>query len=325
MSLSIAEIYSSRIDESNPFDSPLYRECWLAHLAEKYRVIRTHEDFALHAKRTAKGLITLRELKPVASHTAWSQDLTSERVETLLSLPPKMDWDYFYMVWSGSRREQQAIELLEKAGYPILDGWAKPMHVADISGGFENYLTRQNSNNRYQIKKKLKLAQKGRPEFVRFEREDEIAPFFEQFFEAHITYWQAKIGYSYFSDPAERAFTLAWARILHQQGKLRLRGLKLNDRLCNLTMGFVHGNTFYWQLTINTGDQLDLFPGIAGLYMGMEEAGREGLEVFNMGYGSLPYKIQAQTHTDSRNVLVVINPQSFKGRLYGAWFRYKNR
>ncbi len=78
-------------------------------------------------------------------------------------------------------------------------------------------------------------------------------------------------------------------------------------------------------LTINTGHALELYPGMVSLYLRMQEAAQEGARLFNMGYGAMPYKLQTQTHEDPRNVLVVINPRSFKGQIFKLFFEYKNR
>lgn len=310
-----------KISSLNPFQEELFKSCWFEHLAEKYHVAERYGDFALHAKKTAKGLLTIRELKFFASHTGWFQDFTEERVDAFEVLTQEIDWDYLYMVWAGSRAELQAFDRLKSLGYPMTEGWAKPMHMVDLNGGFEGYLASRNSKDRYNIRQKLKKA--GHCELFSYDRFEDIDIFFEWFFELHVPYWKTKVGYSFFSDPAEKAFTVAWAKALYPTGKLRLHGLKLDGRIANLSFSFVEGDTLYWVLTINTGHKLEAFPGLVSLYLRLQEAAAEGITSFNMAYGAMPYKLQVQTHTDSRNVLIVANPKSIKGRLFHAYHRYK--
>jgi hypothetical protein len=305
----------------NPFQGEIFQSCWSEHLAGKYQVTERYGDFAIHSKKFAKGLLTVRELKFLASHTGWFQDFTSERVEALKSLSREVDWDYLYMVWAGSREKFQAFEYLKSCEYPMLQGWAKPMHIVDLQNGFEGYLASRNSKDRYNIRQKLKRA--GHCELFTYDRFEDIDAFFEWFFDLHVPYWKSKTGYSFFADPAEQAFTAAWAKALYPTGKLRLHGLKLDGKIANLSFSFIDGDTLYWVLTINTGHQLEAFPGLVSLYLRMQEAATEGINTFNMAYGAMPYKLQVQTHTDSRNALIVINPKSIKGRLFQAYYRYK--
>jgi hypothetical protein len=311
--------------DSNPFHAELYRDGWFEHLAEKYEVADRYGDFVLHEKRVAKGLLTVRELKFYAGHTAWFQDFTEERVAAFEKLSSEVKWDYFYMVWAGSRDNHQSWERLGQLGYPLLHGWAMPMHLIDLSTGYDGYLARRNSKDRYNIRQKLKMAAKAKSELFRYDQFEEIEPFFEKLFKLHVPYWQEKTGYSFFANPAEQAFTVAWAKALYKTGQLRLHGLKLNGEIANLSFSFLEGDTLCWMLTINTGHDLELYPGMVSLYLRMQEAAQEGARLFNMGYGAMPYKLQTQTHEDPRNVLVVINPRSLKGQIFKVFFQYKNR
>lgn len=326
MALSISELLTyPETDFGAPFEIPLFRDCWFAHLAEKYQVTERHGDFVLHRKTKAKGLLALNELKFFAGHTAWFQDFNDQRVDAFLAMQGKLDWDYCYTVWAESRAELQAFSRLETLGFPVLQGWAKPMHMIDLSKGYQGYLAQRNSKDRYNIRQKLRNAEKLHSELFLYERFEDIEPFFERFFELHVPYWQGKTGYSFFADPAEQRFTVEWAKALHKAGKLRLHGLNLNGKLANMSFGFMEGDTLYWMLTINTGHVLEVYPGMISLYLRIQEAANEGARQFNMGYGAMPYKLQTQTHTDPRNVLVVINPKSLKGKLFGAWFQYREQ
>lgn len=324
MALSIHEINQFSC-EQNPFAWESFKRCWFEHLAGKYQVSERYGDFVVHRKHVAGGLLTVRELKFYAGYTAWFHDFDDAALKTFLDLQQDVAWDYFYTVWAGEREHLQAFQELEKAGFPLLHGSAIPMHMADLSGGFEAYMDRHNANDRRHLRLKMRAAEKAKPQLVRCERAKDIERFFEEFFRWHVPYWQQKTGYSFFTDSRERQFTIAWAKALHEAGVLRLHELRLHGKPANLSFSFVCGNTMYWPLTINTGTSVShLYPGIVSLHMRIEDACREGLSSFNMGCGALQYKLQAQTHTNPRNVLVVINPRSLKGRLFEQWFRRRN-
>lgn len=325
MSASVLEIEKVPMAaHDNPFHWGPLRDCWLAHLAEKAQVVERHGDFVVHAKPAAMGLVTFNEMKLFAGDMAWFHDFGRRQLADFKACKDKMSWDTFYTVWADSRKELQCFDQLASEGYTILESPMEPMHVVDISGGYDAYLAGKTSKERYNVRQKIKNALKQNARLVSCETEDEIKPFFREFFKYHIPYWKLRTGVSLYDNFSEQVFTMDWARALHEAGKLRLHRLLINDEAANLSMSFVEGDTLYWLLTINTGAHRGLFPGIVSLNMRIEEACREGIQTFNMGPTEMEYKIHARTHTEARHVRVVINPDSLKGRLYAEWFKARN-
>jgi CelD/BcsL family acetyltransferase involved in cellulose biosynthesis len=148
----------------------------------------------------------------------------------------------------------------------------------------------------------------------------EIRPFFEELFTHHIPYWTEKTGYSYFTIPAEREFTITWSEQLFEQGFLRLDRLIMDGKTANLSMGIVMGDTFYWILTINNNAFNTYSPGMIGLAFRLEALAAQGIRQFNMGAGDFFYKIQSASYQEACKDSIVFNMRSFKGRLYRAWF-----
>jgi CelD/BcsL family acetyltransferase involved in cellulose biosynthesis len=92
-----------------------------------------------------------------------------------------------------------------------------------------------------------------------------------------------------------------------------------------LSVSFVEDDILYWPLMINTGKYQEMLPGIISLHLRIQDAAQRGIRTFNMSYGDFDYKRQAATHTEARNVAVIINPYSLRGRLVGAWYAYKSK
>src|SRR5690606_8713846 len=95
-------------------------------------------------------------------------------------------------------------------------------YVVDLSNGLDAYLKGLSHNSRKSLKKKTRLAQPLNPTLVPCTEFNEIEPFFAELFQHHITYWDDKVGRSYFNDVEERNFMVNWSKTLHRTGNLRL-------------------------------------------------------------------------------------------------------
>lgn len=305
----------------NPFDEDDYKACWLDHMASHYSAIGQYGNFTCHQKVRANGWLRFKELKLCGAYTAWFQDFTEAHLEEFLSLSKTVNWDSFWITWADSRKSIQAIEPLRQLGFPITTWQGSPMHIVDLSDGFDGYLARMNARDRYNIRQKLRDAH--RCELITYDQFDDIEPFFERAFELHIPYWRQKKGYSFFEVPEKRAFAVAWAKAMYPTGRLRLHGLKVDGELANLSSSFLIDDTMYWSLTINTGARQEVFPGLISLYLRMQKAVDEGATTFNMQYCELPFKRHVRTHVDERYVTVVTNPKSLKGGILHAYFQHK--
>lgn len=305
---------------SNPYQDEIYRACWLEHLASPSGYNEHHGDFSIHAKKVAKNLIPVRELHFFGGRTTLFQDFTVERVQAFADLTKRISWDSMYTVWAGSRQQLQAHDTLRELGYPILAGKTRPMHVADLRGGFEGYLANRKARDRYDIRRNLRQAH--RCDLVTLDTFEAIDPFFDQFFEHHNAYWLRKTGRAFFQEKPERQdFSRAWAKAVYPTGRLRLQYLYIDGELANLSTAIMDKATFHWGLTINTGAKSELFPGLLGLYLRMQQAVDEGATLFNMQHGDFRYKLTARSHSVDRNMMVVINPRSLRGRLLGQYYK----
>jgi hypothetical protein len=307
------------VETNPPYDTPLFQECWWRFLAPKFDILHRQQELLVLRKKMLKGFLTLKEARILGWNSAWNQDLTPERARELNSLQNDCGWNYFKMIWTESRRDKQRFELLEAAGYSVLHRKHTPQYIADLSQGYEGYLSSLSHNGRTNLRKKVRRAQGLNPHLVALTEESEIEPFFEEFFRYHIPYWTEKTGNSYFSDKEERDFIVEWSKALHRTGHIRMDRLMLGGQVANLCVRLIFGKEAYYLLTINTHAHKDFVPGIVGFAMRIEELANMGIQQYNLGAGDFFYKVQSANRIEPCYETVVVNPASLKGRAYKKW------
>lgn len=302
-----------------PYEMESFHQCWWAHLACQFDIPVKGQDLLIHRKKLAKGLIQLREARVTGWNSAWDQVLSNDRLE---ELKRTSNWDYFKITLSENNHSPVLVDQLRATRYKVLELPAPCQYSVDLGQGIDGYLKGLSHNSRKSLKKKTRRGQELQPKLEDVVRAEDIDAFFEELFGHHIQYWDGKVGSSYFNKPAERQFIVNWAKALYQDGELVLDRLLMNQETVNLSMGIQTGQSFYWLLTVNTGLYLDYAPGIIGLYLRLEQCAKQGITLFHMGPGDYFYKIQSANRTTTCLDLIVINPDSLKGRLYYHWLRW---
>lgn len=305
--------------EDFPYELESFHQCWWSHLACRFDIPVKGQDLLIYRRKLLKGFIRLREARIAGWNNAWNQDLTAARMLELEELNRTSSWDYFRVTLAENRRMEAVIEQLKAQGYLILESAAPSQYSVDLSDGLDGYLKGLSHNSRKSLKKKTRRGQALNPVLTSVKEADEIDAFFEELFTHHRQYWDDKTGYSYFNEPAERHFIVNWAKALHAEGRLVLDKLVMADETVNLSMGIRVGAAFYWLLTVNTGRHQDYAPGIIGLYMRLEQCATQGVKHFHMGAGDYFYKVQSANRTIPCTDLIVVNPDSLKGKLYYHW------
>lgn len=305
--------------EDFPYELESFHQCWWSHLACRFDIPVKGQDLLIHRRKLLKGFIQLREARIAGWNNAWNQDFTAARMLELEELNRTSSWDCFRVTLAENRRLEAVIEQLQSQGYLTLESPAPCQYTVDLSEGLDGYLKGLSHNSRKSLKKKTRRGQALSPVLISLKQAEEIDAFFEELFTHHRQYWNTKAGYSYFNEPAERHFIVNWAKALHAEGKLVLDKLIMADEAANLSVGIRLGQAFYWLLTVNTGRHQEYAPGIIGLYMRLEQCATQGIRHFHMGAGDYFYKIQSANLTTSCTDLLVINPDSFKGKLYYRW------
>ncbi len=307
--------------DAYPYESDTFHQCWWTYLAPKFDIPYKHKDLLIHRKPFFGGLLFLKEVRIAGWNNAWSQDLTTARLNELEELNQAGGWDYFQMKWCELRQSHQALEQLWHGEYPVIQRPAPVEHMIDLSGGFEAYLSSLSHNGRKSLKKKRRRGEELNPTLVPINHADEIEPFFEELFKHHIAYWSEKAGDSYFNAPEERSFIIHWAKALHPKGQLVLDRLIMGGETVNMSMGVVSDKIFYWLLTINSGLHAEYAPGLIGMSLRAEQAAQNGLVTFNMGAGDYFYKVQSANSQNVCHEIIAFNPKSLKGKAYYHWLK----
>lgn len=311
-------------DDRYPYETASFHGCWWRYLSCKFDIPYKQNDLLIYRKKFIKGLLVLNEARIAGWEVAWAQDLTEERVQGLFDLQRDYGWDYFRITWNKNRQDKQQFQLLKQAGYPMLQLDFMPQYMVDLRQGMDGYLASLGRDRRQDLKRRMRRAQALDPQLVQVFEESDIEPFFEELFSHHIAYWTQKIGNSFFNEQKERDFTVAWAKELHRSGHLQLTRFVLNGKTVNLRMGMVFGKTAYGGLTVNTGDYLEYSPGVLSLHARLELLAAQGIESCNLGTGQNTYKAEHTNHVDPAWEMVVLNPRSFKAKVYRQWLLKKH-
>ncbi len=312
-------------ENGSPFEMPSFHQCWWRYLSPRFDIPVKGQALLIHRKRVARGFLTLKEARISGWNTAWHQTLSADRIAELHRLQQTSAWDYFQVRLKTGPDRSQAIEQMDLPDFPCLMVPAPLQYSIDLSQGMEPYLKGLSHNSRKSLKKKTRLAQALKPTLVTVSEPQAVERFLEELIQHHIQYWDQKTGYSYLNHPEEQQFLYHWALALHQSGQLVLERLLMNEQTVNLSLGVRNGPAFYWLFTVNTGLHSNYAPGIVGLNLRLEAYARQNIQHFHMGPGDYFYKIQSANLTLPCFDLYIINPHSWKGRLYQEWLKQKHR
>jgi hypothetical protein len=306
-----------------PYQDKAFQSSWHQHLAAKFKAKDLKPNFVVLNRNRFMGIPLFKQLRIPGWNSAWAQDFTDGYANQLLNLK-RGCWSALTFEWAASRKELLATPLLAEKGYPVLSFPVDKFYIADTSQGWEAYCASHSKSRQKDIAYRLRQAERNKAELVWFEGQAGVDEFFSLYLPAHLSYWGRQPGGSYFADEREQRFFIDWCKGLEQDGKLVLLGLKLNDELSYLTMGIQQSpDTFLGVLSITTGCQKKLAPGIIAVYMQIRRACEKGMKVFNMGTGYYPFKAQASTYTEPCYRTIVINPASLRGRLYQGYILLK--
>ncbi|MEM0951695.1 MAG: GNAT family N-acetyltransferase [Cyanobacteria bacterium P01_H01_bin.74] len=319
----------------HPFESLLYKTCWLKHLAQKFAMQANYDYFGYFTKPIlskpkvlTRYLPKLKKIELLGHNGPFANSFCENRLSTFKELIKTEKWDAFELKGYVSRPSGYSLKALyqifTELGLSPLVMTDEPEYLIQMEdGGFEAYLAKKSKKNRQSIRRRFKKVEHLSPEFQVYQSADEINAFFNCFFRYHETYWKTDTTESYFSDSQERAFILDFSTGLSKQGGLHLHRFKLNDTLVNMGMAMHNTSSeesskdiFYGHLTINTGEYLDYAPGILSTFYELQYAFEQGFRWFNLGYGLNPFKANAATHKLNRYKLLLVNPKSLVGHAY---------
>lgn len=309
-------------EPDHPFESASFYKTWWETLASKFQPLECEGQLVLVKKPILKGHFDLKTIRIAGWNNHYYQSFNEERLEEFWALSRKTHWDYFEFFGNTAYVTPQVQDLFTARGLMPLALPAMPTAVIDISKGWDAYWADQGSKYRRDVSKKIRTAAYLDPELRFYTGTAGIETFFNQFFELHLAHWAKNGEGSYFQDSREQAFIKRWANQLDAEGNLLLTSLLMGGEVVNMGMNIICNNNLYGLLTINTGSYADHHPGLINMHLTLQQACQMGLEKMDIGPGESHYKKKLATHHEAGFKMLVINPKSVAGQLYG---RYQTR
>ncbi len=185
--------------------------------------------------------------------------------------------------------------------------------VAELKPDWDAYLGELSSNRRQQIRRaRRKLFEPGQIQLDRLSGAGDLDSWFDALVRLHHKRWQDK-------GEAEHAFRTTEYNTFHRQlmarmldnNALRLWGLRKGDELIAVLYCLSDGHsTYYFQGGFDT-DYDELKPGMVLMSCAMEEAIKEGCDIFNMMKGDYDFKRSlAKQQDQTHSALLVANTLS---------------
>lgn len=297
-----------------PFEESAFYQSWEATLAPKFPIRGRLGPWCVTPKKLAKGLVHLKELRVPGWNGAWSDGVSPEHLDTLVSSAQTGGWDVARMTQWASPQLDRTLATLRHGGFQVAVLPEQSDYRMDLSGGWEGYLAQRGGHARRKILKRFREVAPLSPELRILDPQNDLDAFLDRLIPAHIAYWKDKPGGAYMEDPREQAFLRTWMHRLAKLNQIELDELVLEGQVANYSICLRHGGLKYALMTASTGVGEAHFPGVLGLYLRIERAAREGQPWFLVGPGTHPYKVQAATHAVPRQSLVVAHPKSLVGR-----------
>ncbi len=305
----------------NPFGMEAFLEAWTSELMPKFKVKPLEQNFMIYSRPVLRGLIHFKELRLSGWNSAWSQELSIDRINSLKTVTAQAPWDYLKIIIDDNSENSHYQAALNDISQHLLVLPESPHYLADLSQGWQGYLDAKERKSRQSITRRIRQAESLNPKFKAYEGDGAVDQFFEQFFPLHRQYWRNKQGHSYFEDSHERNFVIEWAKKLQNTGHLCMDGLMLNDTLVTLHMSLIYQDTLFSWITVHTGEYPELYPGLLARYLKMRAAAEMGITWFHMGPGEYQFKKEAATHQLHRHSWLLMNPKSLKAQLYAQWLQ----
>ena len=302
-----------------PFEAKAFFTSWWETLASKFNPSCRYGQLAITHKPILRSPWKFRVVRIAGWNNYYYQNISQERMDDLLRLNRSEAWDYFEIYLNTAYTNPKLLEVVQYHGFPVIQLPAVPTPVINISQGWEQYWASKSAKYCRDITKKLVAAKHLHPHLIFFKGQKGIQEFFDRFFPYHLKYWEAKEGGSYFQDPCERAFILSWAERLEANGQLQLVGLNLGGEIANMSMNILNEDTLYCYLTINSGNFSHFYPGFLAMHLMVQNACEQGLLKIDIGPGETDYKKKLATHLETGLKILIINPSSILGRMYGMW------
>jgi CelD/BcsL family acetyltransferase involved in cellulose biosynthesis len=191
-------------------------------------------------------------------------------------------------------------------GSPLLRAWQNravwtpeqqaPCYVANLEGGFDQYLGRLSANTRQQARRILRSAEQGGTTFEIASTAEQVESFYGELVELHQARWHQLGQAGCFAAERFKAFHRSLSQQLLEAGDIVLARLSRAGKPIAVIHGYISGPRFEYYLAGTALDEGDLkSPGIAAhlrLKMALIE---RGITEYDYLHGFARYKIQYAT------------------------------
>lgn len=223
------------------------------------------------------------------------EEATAE-VSKLLTGPLAGEYDYLELTDLSDASPLVRWAVSEGAGHQAETSPRGACPIADLNGGFENYLGRLSANTRQQCRRLMRQAEQAK---VAFEVADESRrdEFFEQLVELHQRRWQADGKPGCFSAERFTRFHRELVKKWLPEGRAVLSRLSLAGRPIAVKYGFVlNGKYDFYQSGVLADDAAELkSPGVVSFMYLMRHLAGHGVKTFDFLRGSSSYKQRLAT------------------------------
>lgn len=168
--------------------------------------------------------------------------------------------------------------------------------VADLSGGFDAYLSRLSANSRQNSRRLLREAERAGIQF-QLADQAQASDVFDELIELHQVRWIADGKPGVFAAPRfvvfHRAMVDRWVR----NGRIVLARMSLGAQPVAILYGFVSGNRFeFYQSGVHVdGSGLLRSPGSLAHLLLMRALAERGISAYDFLRGAAPYKARLTT------------------------------
>lgn len=169
--------------------------------------------------------------------------------------------------------------------------------IADLTGGFDAYLSRLSSNTRQQIRRLLRAATQAGVEMECASTLEEANGFFKEMIELHQKRWTSAGERGCFASASFTEFHRKLIRDWFASGRVILTRIRQGEQTLAVKYGFRTRNRFdFYQSGVNADDKCPIrSPGIVSFMMLMQHLIEQGVQSFDFLRGSSGYKQRLAT------------------------------
>jgi len=195
--------------------------------------------------------------------------------------------DSVFVKWARASGAASDLQIIPRGVCPI----------ADLTGGFDAYLSRLSSNSRQQIRRLLRAAKQAGVTMECAATVDQACDLFDEMIELHQKRWTAAGERGCFASASFTEFHRQLIRDWLGSGRVVLTRIRLENQTLAVKYGFRNGSKFdFYQSGVRMDEDCPIrSPGIVSFMMLMQHLIEHGVVTFDFLRGSSNYKQRLAT------------------------------